>query len=92
MGTTYMSTLKEGWHSCASALGVIDPLFFLWTHKFQLKLTFMRPTGRTSIYFLTETFNAKSLTIFCVCYNKASFIPIKHRNIPVATDKGVEVF
>ena len=39
-------------------LRVIDPLIFLCTHRFQLKLTFMRPTGRVSIYSLSEIFNA----------------------------------
>ena len=27
---------------------VMDPIFFLWTHECQ-EITFMRPTGRTSI-------------------------------------------
>ena len=31
-------------------LRVINPLFFLWTHKFQLKLTITRPLGRACIY------------------------------------------
>ena len=29
---------------------VIDPLFFLWTHKFQLKLTTTRPLGCACIH------------------------------------------
>ena len=54
-------------------LQVIDPLLFLWMHKFQLKLTCMRPTRCASIYSVSETFNAKLLTIFRLCCNKASY-------------------
>ena len=31
-------------------LRVIDPSFFLWTHKFKLKLTITRPLGRACIH------------------------------------------
>ena len=36
---------------------VIDPLFFLLMHRFQLKITFMRPTGCTNIYSLRKMQN-----------------------------------
>ena len=76
-----------------ASLRVIDPLFFLWMHKFQLYLTFMRPNRHESIYSLREIFDAKSLT--------KSYSPlqqlnhrnnkIKHLNIPIARRKYVEV-
>ena len=44
-------------------LRVIDPLFFLWTHKFQLKLTITRPLGRACIHNGVKISHGKSLTM-----------------------------
>ena len=55
-------------------LRVIDPSFFLWTHKFQLKLTITRPLdaitrplGRASIHNGVKISHGKSLTMFHFC-------------------------
>ena len=48
-------------------LRVIDPSFFLWTHKFQLKLTILRPLGRTCIHNGVKISHGKSLTMSLFC-------------------------
>ena len=48
-------------------LRVIDPLFFLWTHKFQLKLTITRPLGRACIHNGVKISHGKSLTMSLFC-------------------------
>ena len=55
-------------------LRIIDPLFFLWTHKFQLKLTITRPHGRACIHSGVKISNGKSLTI-------SHFCPPNYQNI-----------
>ena len=42
-------------------LRVTDPLFFLWMHKFQLKLTITRPLGRACIHNGVKISHEKSL-------------------------------
>ena len=58
-----MAQLKSG----STFLRVIDPSFFLWTHKFQLKLTITRPLGRSSIHNGVKISHGKSLTMFHFC-------------------------
>ena len=48
-------------------LRVIDPLFFLWTHKFQLKLTILHPLGRACIHSWVKISHGKSLTMSLFC-------------------------
>ena len=48
-------------------LRVIDSLFFLWTHKFQLKLTITRPLGRACIHNGVRISHGKSLTMSHFC-------------------------
>ena len=55
-------------------LHIIDPLFFLWTHKFQLKLTITRPLGRACIHNGVKIYHGKSLTI-------SHFCPANYQNI-----------
>ena len=55
-------------------LRVIDPLFFLWTHKFQLKLTITRPLGRAYIHNGVKISHAKSLKM-------SHFCPPNYQNI-----------
>ena len=58
-------TQHQGWHSCASTR--IDPLLFLWTHKFQLKLTITRPLGRACIHNGVNISHGKSLAMSHFC-------------------------
>ena len=55
-------------------LRVIDPLFFLWKHKFQLKFTIMRPLGRACIHNGVKISHGKPLTI-------SQFRPPNYQNI-----------
>ena len=55
-------------------LRVIDPLFFLWTYTFQLKLTITRPLGRAYILNGVKISNGKSLTM-------SHFCPPNYQNI-----------
>ena len=55
-------------------LRVIDPLFFLWTHKFQLHLTVTRPLGRACIHNGVKISHGKSLTM-------SHFCPPNYQNI-----------
>ena len=74
----HMHTAKssaQGWHSCASGrLRVIDPLFFLRTHRFQLKLTITRPLGRACIHNGVKISHGKSLAM-------SHFCPPNYQNI-----------
>ena len=65
-------------------LRVINPLFFLWMHKFQLELTFMSPTRYTSIYspkYLMQSHWQYSVSVA----TKHQNIPIKHSNSRIPT-------
>ena len=55
-------------------LRVIDPLFFLWTHKFQLKLTITCPLGRTCIHNGVQISHGKFLSM-------SHFCPPNYQNI-----------
>ena len=48
-------------------LRIIDPLFFLWTHRFQLQLTITRPLGRACIHNGVKISHGKSLTMSHFC-------------------------
>ena len=72
-------------------LQVIDKLLFLWTHKLLLKLTFMCPTGRTSIYSLSEKFNANHWRYSANIATKHHNITIRHCNILIAIYKCAPV-
>ena len=50
-----------------ACLRVIDPIFFLWTRKFQLKLTITRPLGRACIHNGVKISHGKSLTMSHFC-------------------------
>ena len=89
-GTIHIKILTLAWNSHSrlstrvgilACLRILDPFFFLWAHKFQVKLTFMPPTGCTSIYLLSEIFNAKLLMIHHGVATKHHNIPVKHCNI-----------
>ena len=51
-------------------LRIIDPLFFLWTHKFQLKLTITHPLGPACTHNGVKISHAKSLTMSHFCLPK----------------------
>ena len=55
-------------------LRVINPFIFLWTHKFQLKLTITRPLGRACFHSGVKISHGKSLTI-------SHFCPANYQNI-----------
>ena len=55
-------------------LRVIDPLFFLWTHKFQLKLSIMRPLGRACIHNGVRISHGKII-------DNVPFLSTKYQNI-----------
>ena len=55
-------------------LRIIDPLFFLWTYKFQLKLTITRPLGQACIHNGVKISHGKSLTM-------SHFCPPNYQNI-----------
>ena len=55
-------------------LHVIDPLFFLWMHKYHLKLTITRPLGRACIHNGVKISYGKSLTM-------SHFCPPNYQNI-----------
>ena len=55
-------------------LRVIDPLFYLWMHKFQLKLANTRPLGRPCIHNGVKISHGKSLTM-------SHFCPPNYQNI-----------
>ena len=48
-------------------LRIIHPLFFLWEHKFQLKLTITRPLGRVCMHNGVKVSHEKSLTVSHFC-------------------------
>ena len=67
--------------------------FFSGRSDFNLKLTFMRPTGRVIICSLSEIFNTIfQYNIWSVLQQSLINITINHGNIPIARHICVEVF
>ena len=69
-GTTFLGKMCNTMCSRVGILArlrVIDPLFFLWTHKFQLKLTITRPLGRASIHNGVKISHGQSLKMSYFC-------------------------
>ena len=68
---SYSTHTRWCWHLCRvgilARLRVIDPLFFLWTHKFQLQLTITRPLGRACIHNGVNISHGKSLAMSHFC-------------------------
>ena len=54
-------------------LCIIDPFFFLWRHKFQLKLTITRSLGRACIHNGVKIYHAKSLIMFHFLSSKSKY-------------------
>ena len=72
--STHKGTLTCSRVGILARLRVIDPLFFLWTHKFQLKLTITRPLERACFHSGVKISHGKSLTI-------SHFCPANYQNI-----------
>ena len=64
-----MISVVQGRVSILARLRVIEPLFFLWTHKLQLKLTITCPLGRARIHNGGKIPHGKSLTMSHFCSN-----------------------
>ena len=73
-GTPTLSSHSGTSVDILARLRVIDPLFFLWTHKFQLKLTITHPLGCACIHNGVKMSHEKSLTV-------SHFCPLNYQNI-----------